>query len=209
MPFPLRESSGHVARFRMTFIGTSPMMMHNSRLADPLDPVVKEIKSISGKMRKTDEDYDKMAYWEFVGGMYYVEDVGPFLPAANLRKAFIEAARKTKNGKQVEQGLFVDTLINPVAYDGPRTIDGLWVNKNFVDRSCVKVQAARVMRTRPIFHVWAVDAVCTFDPSLLNFGQINEFAQTAGDYIGLGDYRPLYGRFQAKLEELGDSDAEA
>lgn len=193
----------------MTCVGTSPMMMHSARLADPLDPVVKEIKSISGKMRKMDEDYDKMAYWEFVGGMYYAEDIGPYMPAANLRKAFIEAARKSKNGKQVEQGLFVDTLINPLAYDGPRGIDELWKDKNFVDRSCVKVQNARLMRTRPIFHTWAIEAQCTYDPSLLNFGQIVEFANLAGNYIGLGDYRPLYGRFHAKLEEMDESDAAA
>jgi hypothetical protein len=179
-------------------------MMHSSRLADPLDKIVKEIKKISGKTRKTDEDHDQMAYWEFVGGMYFAEGVGPFLPAANLRKAFIEAARKTKNGKQIEMGMFVDTLVNGLLYDGPRALDELWADKNFVDRSCVKVQAARLMRTRPIFHSWAVDAECSYDPAILDFAQINEFATTAGNYIGLGDYRPLYGRFHAKLEEIED-----
>jgi hypothetical protein len=181
------------------------MMMHNARLADPLDPVVKEIRQYSGKARKTDEDHNMMAYWEFVGGLYFTEGVGPYMPAANLRKVFIEAARKSKQGKNVEQGLFVNTLINPVAYEGPRTIDELWNDKNFVDRSCVKVQAARVMRTRPIFHKWAVDAVCEFDTSVLDFERIKQFADIAGRYIGLGDYRPLYGRFNAELEELSDS----
>jgi hypothetical protein len=198
-----------MARFRITCKGTSPMLMHNARLADPLDVVVKEIKTVSSKTRKTDADHDSIAYWEFVGGMYYAENVGPFLPAANLRKAFIEGARKSKSGKLVEQGLFIDTLINPLAYEGPRDLDGLWKDKTFVSRLCVKVQQARLMRTRPMFPNWAFDAICTYDPELLNFAQIKEFAQIAGNYIGVGDYRPLYGRFLADLEELSDDFAPA
>lgn len=193
-----------MARFQITCIGTSPLMMHSARLADPLDPVVKEIKSYSKKKSKTDDDHDKMAYLEYLGGMYFAEGVGPYLPAANLRKVLIEGARKTRQGKNVEMGLFIDTLVNPIAYEGPRTIDELWKDKNFVDRTCVKVQSSRVMRTRPVFHQWAVDATCTYDPSVLDFEQIEDFARTAGNYIGLGDYRPLYGRFRVEVEKLSD-----
>lgn len=193
-----------MARFRITCEGTSPLLMHSARLADPLDPIVKEIKKFSSKKKKTDDDHERMAYWEFVGGMYHTDPSGPYVPAANFRKAFIEAARKSRDGKNVEQGMFVDTLVNPILYNGPRTIDELWRDKNFVDRSCVKVQASRLMRTRPIFHKWAVDAECTYDPALLDFDKIVAFARIAGDYIGLCDYRPLYGRFRVKLEALTD-----
>jgi hypothetical protein len=198
-----------MARFQIMCRGTSPLLMHNARLADPLDEVVKEIKTVSGKLRKTDADHELLGRLEFIGGMYYAEPAGPYLPAANIRKALIEAARKSKSGKLVEQGLFVDTLINPLLYDGPRDLDGLWADKNFVSRLCVKVQTARLMRTRPMFPFWAVDAVCSYDPELLNFAQIKEFAQIAGNYIGVGDYRPLYGRFIADLEEIGDDVAPA
>jgi hypothetical protein len=178
--------------------------MHNARLADPLDPVVKEMKTITGKTRKTDADHDMIAYLEFVGGMYFVEGVGPYVPAANIRKAFIEAARKSKSGKLVEQGLFVDELINPLVYQGPRDLKGLWEDKTFVSRLCVKVQQARLMRTRPQFPSWAFDTTITFDPEVLDFARVKEFAQIAGNYIGVGDYRPLYGRFIADVEELSD-----
>jgi hypothetical protein len=198
-----------MARFRMTCIGTSPLLMHNSRLANPLDPIVKEIRVYSKKRTKTDDDHEQLAKLEHAGGMYWAEGVGPYIPGANVRKVLIEAARKTKQGKLVEQGVFIDTLYNPLAYDGPRDLEGLWADKNFVDIACVKVMNARLMRTRPVFHTWACNTEATYDKTLLDFKQINEIAQTAGAYIGLGDYRPLYGRFRVEVEELPDEPATA
>jgi len=49
--------------------GNLPLLMHNSRLASPLDKYSKELKSISGKRKKTDEDHELMALIEARGSL--------------------------------------------------------------------------------------------------------------------------------------------
>ncbi len=44
-----------------TIRGTTPMLMHSERLANPFDPLTKEIKAISGKRKKTEDDLLEMA----------------------------------------------------------------------------------------------------------------------------------------------------
>lgn len=194
-----------MARCKLTCVGTAPLLMHSARLANPLDPVTREMKSMTSKRKKTDEDHEAIARLEHAGNMYYDPQAGPYIPGDNLRKTLIEGARKSKQGKLIEQGVFIETLVNPLAYHGPRDLEGLWADKQFVDTRPVKVQTSRLMRTRPIFTTWAVDVTLTYDPLLLNYAELERIAATAGAYIGLGDNRPLYGRFRASLEELVDA----
>src|SRR5947207_12190936 len=87
----------------MTCQGTSPLLMHNGRLVDPLDPIVKKIKEVSSKRVTTDQDHEDMARLEWLGGIYFDGSVGPSIPAPNLMKCLIEGARLTRNGKKIER----------------------------------------------------------------------------------------------------------
>ena len=187
--------------FSITIDGTAPFIMHNSRLADKLDPITRAKAVVSAKRKKTDEDDLELSRLEWLGGLYFDATVGPYIPADNILKSLTEAARKSKRGKLVEQGLFITTDINPIAYNGPRTTEALWADQNFVFRKTVKQQQARITRTRPIFQQWAAEAEGVYDPAVLDLRDITEFAETAGAYIGLGDWRPRYGRFIAEVKE--------
>lgn len=50
--------------------GVSPLLMHNGRLADPLDPLVKDIKKLSCKRPKTEADLERITKLEFLGSLY-------------------------------------------------------------------------------------------------------------------------------------------
>lgn len=186
--------------FIIELTGTAPILMHNSRLADKLDPITKAKALVSAKKRKTEEDDLELSRLEFLGGLYFDETVGPYLPGDNIFKALVEAARKSKQGKSVEQGLFITTNENPLIYDGPRDIDGLWADQNFVFRRTVKQQMSRITRTRPIFTEWSTEVEGAFDPNVLDKKDVENFAQIAGAYIGVGDWRPRYGRFEAVVK---------
>jgi hypothetical protein len=188
-------------RFRMTCTGTKPLLMHNARLSNPLDEVAKAMKRVSGKRLKTDEDHEELARLEHLGGLYFHDDLGPFLPGQNFERCLVDAARITKAGKKIERGVFVDTDVNPVEYVGPRTIEKLWADENFRHAAPVKVGTARVTRTRPQFREWQVTVGGTFDASVINLAELDEIARTAGMMIGLGDWRPRFGRFAAVVEK--------
>jgi hypothetical protein len=178
--------------------------MHNARLSNPLDDVAKLMKRITAKRTKTEEDHEELARLEHTGGLYFDENLGPFLPGQNFERCLVDAARITKAGKKIERGVFVGTNVNPIDYDGPRTVEALWKDENFRHMASVKVGTNRVMRTRPMFRQWSVYADGEYDPAVINLDELQEIADTAGRMIGLGDWRPRFGRFKATVEKLAN-----
>lgn len=188
-------------KFTITIAGTAPLLMHNSRLANPIDPAAKAIKRVTGKRTKTDEDHEELARLEHVGSLYFDADAGPYIPADNIWRCLYDAAKKSKRGPKVKEGVFISTDVNPLAYRGPRDIDGLWKDENFRHIASAKVTTSRVMRCRPIFREWAVDAEGELDLAVLDLVELTQIAETAGHLVGLGDWRPRFGRFTATVSK--------
>jgi hypothetical protein len=202
LKFSNYDKERHGMKVRIGIQGTSPLLMHNVRLANPLDPIAKAIKVISGKRRKTEDDFEQLARLEFEGGLYLSPTVGPYVPGVNIEKSIVQGARITKQGRQVERGLFVTDDEPPLLYSGPRTVDELWADENFRSTLACKVGTAMIMRTRPVFRSWAVEAEAQVDPGLLDIANLQAVIDDAGSMVGIGDYRPRYGRFTATVEVL-------
>lgn len=185
--------------FTIRITGTAPLLMHNARLANPLDPVVKEMKKITSKRKKTDDDHEAIARLEHAAGLYFDDDIGPYMPGENIHRCLVDGAKKSKLGKAVTQGVLIRTTVNPVSYKGPRDRDGLWKDSRFVFMSSAKVGTQRVMRCRPRFNEWATEADGILDPEVIDPAELQTVANTAGTLIGLGDWRPLHGRFTAEI----------
>lgn len=181
------------AKYQLT--GSAPFIPHNGQLADPTNKWAKLMKQISSKRNKTDADYEEMARLEFFGGLYVGAD-GPVIPASNIEAFLIGAAKKRSEGNLAKAGMFVDTHAS-LEYIGPRTADELWNDDNFRFSKGVAVNRARVMRMRPIFKEWQVTIEVNYDDEQINPSTLDIWGKIAGDVIGVGDWRPKYGRFEA------------
>lgn len=178
-------------RLVLKFVGRSSLLMHSERGADPLDKDVRALKKLSNIRKKTDQNHEEMARIEFGIALYYADDLGVFVPTANLRKSIINGAELSKLGMTIKRGTMLDDDRAKLVYDGPKTPDELWAAQTFCDRRSVVVGTARVMRTRPIFRpVWSLTFALLFDPGAVQQSQIVESAQAAGRMVGIGDYRP-------------------
>lgn len=179
--------------------GNGPILMHSDRLANPLDPIKKKMATISGKRKKTDEDHEQMARIEWEAGMYHDADIGPYIPGRMLKAGLIAGAKKTKDSPKVKSGVLVMTDKSPLEYKGPRDIEKMWAAGSFADIRSVVVQRARLMRCRPIFSDWSATFELMFDDTVVDRADILRFAETCGQMIGIGDYRPEkggdFGRF--------------
>ena len=184
--------SGYLTlRFRIT--GVSPLLLHNGRLADPLDPMAKAMAQVAAKRRKTDADHRRLAELEFKASLY-LEGGHPCIPAEMMEAALVKAAGLERRGPKAKAGLVVrDNLL--LDYDGPRDVEALWQHGGFVLRTGVRVGAVRVMRTRPRLPEWQADLAVDYLPHLLNAADITSFLEVAGEQIGIGDWRPRFGRF--------------
>ena len=188
--------------FRLTLTSTAPLLMHNSRLANPIDTAAKTLKAATSKRVKTDEDHEEIAHLEWLGSLYTDPDVGPYIPGQNIERCLVDGAKLSKSGTRVTRGVFIKTDVNPLAYDGPRHAEALWADANFRHLASVKVGTSRTMRCRPMFREWRVEADGMLDTAVLNLAELASIATAAGAMIGLGDWRPRYGRFTAEVAAL-------
>lgn len=172
-----------------------PMLVHNGQTADPLNKWAKAMKAVSGKRNKTDADYEELARIEFMAGLYMGQN-GPIIPAANIDSMIVNAAKKLKEGNTAKAGVFcLEHAI--MEYDGPRDAEELWCDGRFRHVAIVRVGNARVARTRPVFGEWSALVKVNLEDTVANPAQLDRWFAVAGTQVGLGDWRPQNGRFQA------------
>lgn len=189
--------SNAYAVYECRITSATPLLMHNGTLADPLNEIVKEMKKLTSKRgNKTDADLEELSRLEWYGSLYY-HNGSPCLPSEMLEACLTEAAKKKRKGVQAKTGIIVqDNAV--LQYDGPTDPDVMWKSGQFIHKVGVKVQRNRVIRTRPIFRQWAADLKIHYLPSVLNKSDIIEFVEIAGQLVGLGDWRPKFGRFSVE-----------
>ena len=185
--------------FRIT--GASPLLFHNGQLADPLNPHARAMAQVTAKRKKTEADHSQLADLEFMGSLYLSGGV-PCIPAEMMEAALARAAAQERRSAKAKAGLVIrDDLV--LRYDGPADPRALCADPRFRLRCGVRIGANRVMRTRPRFPVWAADLVVDYLPGMLNASDVRSFVSVAGEQIGIGDWRPRFGRFNVDEATVG------
>ena len=182
--------------------GTSPLLCHNPRMVDPDFELNRQIKALTAKRKKTDEDLTQIERLEWYGGLY--EENGVVVqPTSKPRKCIINAARISKMGKAIERALSFGSLNVPLIHDGPKDIDKMFEDRRFHSRLSVGISGKRVMRVRPQFFPWALRLNGLFvEDAGLNFDDFVRIVELAGVVEGIGDNRINgYGRFTAVVKE--------
>lgn len=181
-------------------VGTSPLLMHSDKFANPLHPDTKVHKALTSKRKKTDDDHEAIAKSEFLGGLYYDKLEGFFIPGQNFDASFLAGAKLQKLGTNWKRGAVVVTDKAKLLFDGPSDPEKLWRDTRFVDCRGVKVGQAKVMRYRPIFLNWATSVQVAVNPDVLDVREVQKAIEDSGKLIGVCEYRPRFGRFEVTYE---------
>jgi hypothetical protein len=187
-------------RVTISLSGTSPLLMHNPQMVDPEFELNREIKALTSKRKKTDDDLRQIERLEWFGGLY-VSDGVIVQPTAKVRKCLINTARISKMGKMVERALSLSSLSVPLTYPGPRDPQDVFADKAFHSRLSVGIGNKRVMRVRPKFLPWSLTVSGIFvEDAGLNVDEFERIVELAGMVEGIGDGRNIgYGRFDGKV----------
>lgn len=180
----------------VTIKGVAPMLMHSDRTANPLNYWAKQLKAVTSKRKKTDDDHAEISLIEFQASMYYEEGKGYYIPAANIEACLLNSAKHFKLGTTIKQALIVPEDADFEFPDKKKDPVQLYTVDGYVDMRTVKVGTAKNVRTRPIFNEWECSFTAFLDTDKLNPNEFESIVQNAGRYVGLGDYRPRYGRFE-------------
>lgn len=176
----------------------APILLHSGQMCDPLNKFSKELKKVSGKRAKTDADHEMMSKIEWYASLY-TDNGKIILPSEVLEAAFLGGAKKIKAGQKVQAGMFVEENAF-LEFDGSDlTPDQLWERDANRFTVGVRIQRAKIMRTRFRANQWQALIKVVFDDSLLNKSEVSEIISITGSQVGLCDWRPKFGRFTSKL----------
>lgn len=132
--------------------------------------------------------------------LYRREDGKPFIPAANLLAAIVQAGSFIKSGKS--KLTTMKSSLVPAGV-GISEVELLLTGAPWeVDSRAVVIPATggRVMCHRPRFDAWKLACTLEIDDELFSDALVRELLDLAGKRIGLGDFRPArrgpFGRFK-------------
>ena len=100
-------------RLGFTITGVSPLIMHNGATGlDTRSSLSREIAEIATKRggNRTEVDDRRLRELECHRSLYLDDDERPTLPGAALRAMIETAARKTKQGPLVREGLMIESV---------------------------------------------------------------------------------------------------
>jgi hypothetical protein len=183
-----------------TVTGISPLLMHSDRFADPVSPETVEHKKLTSKRTKTTQDHHAISRSEWMGGLYYDEQLGIYIPSHMIRASLIEGAKLFKLGRHIQRSVvFLEHRGFSLIHNGPGDPEKLYENRRYVDRRSVKVGTAKLFRCRPRFEQWSAEGVLILNEAMLSLEDMRKSFEAAGEFVGMGDYRPMFGRYEVSF----------
>ena len=123
------------------------------------------------------------------------------VPSDNIERCIQLGAQKSRIGKDVQAAVFCATTHVCINHSGPKDKDKLYADPRYTLRKIVAVQKNRVMSIRPMIPTgWSMTFDIEFDEGIVNPKNLIKAMTDAGSLVGLGDWRPKFGRFL--VEEL-------
>lgn len=189
-------------KINLTLTGVGPMLMHNGRLANPLDPHTREMKALTAKRTKTDEDLINILQVEARGGCWETDDGFVGIPNAAIWRSVYDAAKAFKRGEDIKRAFSFDDVTQPLTIDGKHWSVSDWcASMDRIDYRPVKVMNRKVMRARPKFSAgWQSEHTFDLLTGVVDPRDLVPIFERAGSLVGLGDWRPTYGKFAIALQ---------
>lgn len=187
---------------KVTWKGITPLIMHSCKCVNPLHPIAKELKKYTSKMKKTEEDLNIISDLEWKAGAYWNDEIGLYIPGENVEATIQNGAKANKKGKDIQKYVDVKDLYIPFNYGENLTLDELVSKYEYRDTRPMNVKRSKIIRTRPRFDQWNITFTLVYNEDKIDLDTIVNAIEYAGQYVGLCDSRPKYGKFVAIIEEV-------
>jgi len=185
----------------MTIKGSAPLLMGSNQGVNPLHPLTKQMKVLTAKRKRTEEDEEEILHIKWMLGLYWDETYGLVIPSVNLEAMFRNAAKTVRKGTIAKQQSAItvkpDYIPLIVPDETPKTQEGLWndPNRRYSDVKVGKIKQASILLCRPRFDNWGLKFKISFDETKFDLKEVIDLFTLAGREVGLCDYRGKYGMF--------------
>lgn len=167
-----------------------------------------DFASLSNGGKKSTGAQDYTQEWR---DYLYVKDGMVVQPSCHFEGSMIKAAagfkitgKRGKTYKDLFQAnVVVDPLDIPHNIAVPEELDCDADKVLYLDMRPVIIQRSRVVRLRPTFKPgWELSFTINILDDEVPFQMVNDILVQAGKAVGIGDYRPRFGRFMVTKFEL-------
>jgi len=185
----------------VTVKGVAPLMQHRF----PVPELAMMTKG--GKLQTGAVDYTQ----EWRNYLYVNPDGEIFQPATHFESAMIRAAVNYKitgkRGKTYKDLFSAAVFVTPEqilhGINEPDELDADADKPLYLDMRPVVVNRARVVRIRPTFSPgWELSFTIEVIDDSINAELIHDVLSLAGKTVGIGDFRPKFGRFMVTKFEV-------
>ncbi len=168
----------------VTILGVAPLLFH----AWNVESVAEKSAAKKGSKAKKEDDVNSYVYRDDKGFLC--------LPGEYLRMSLIGAAKfrqDPRSPRKSAMDLFKAAIVSmtPLASLGQKEWD-------YMDKRRVVIQRNAITRSRPAFKEgWkaTIQLMCNL-PEYISPSFLNDVIGQAGKLVGVGDFRPSFGRFQ-------------
>jgi hypothetical protein len=184
----------------VTIRGIAPLMQHRFPMPD-LSQMSKGGRKNTGAVDYTQEWRDYL----------YTANGQIVQPSSHIEGALVKAAAgfkiTGKRGKSYKDLFSANLIVDPVEIPHnvavPDELDCDADKPLYIDMRPVIVNRARVVRLRPAFKPgWELSFTINITDDELPFEILYDVLTLAGKTVGIGDYRPKFGRFMVTKFEL-------
>lgn len=180
--------------------GISPLMQHRFPMPD-FGSLSKGGKKSTGAIDYTQEWHEYL----------YTKDGKVVQPSCHIEGAMTKGAvgfkvsgKRGKTYKDLFQAnIVIDPIDIPHNIDVPEELDCDADKVLYLDMRPVIINRSRVIRLRPTFKAgWELSFAINVLDDEVPFDIVNDVLIQAGKAVGIGDYRPKFGRFMVTKFEL-------
>lgn len=180
--------------------GVAPLMQHRFPMPD--------FGSLSNGGKKSTGAQDYSQEWR---DYLYVKDGMIVQPSCHFEGSMIKAASgfkvSGKRGKTYKDLFQANVVVDPIDIPHnipvPEELDCDADKVLYLDMRPVIIQRSRVVRLRPTFKPgWELSFAINVLDDEIPFQMANDILVQAGKAVGIGDYRPRFGRFMVTKFEL-------
>jgi hypothetical protein len=181
--------------------GVSPLLHHRFPIPDYADLGKGGTKSTGAK------DYRM----EWKQSLYVTESHQIYQPSTHFELAMVKAGASFKvagkRGKSYKDLISANVVIDPERIlfniEEPEELDTDADKALYLDLRPVVIQRARVVRVRPAFKPgWELNFIINVIDDELPSGILQDVLVLAGKAVGIGDFRPKFGRFAVSQFEV-------
>ena len=175
----------------VTVQGSADFLFHRWN-AEAVDEKAKAAKNSKGKKTDDIESY-----------VYRTESGELAIPGEYLRGAIINAAKFRQDPRSPRKSA-MDLFKAAIVVTTPLATLGV-VDWDYLDRRRVMIQRQGINRTRPAMRAgWTAEFhLLVMLPEYVDYNALRETIESAGRLVGIGDFRPTFGRFGIVKFELG------